>query len=109
MANLKNAIRELTVGRNIPYKTTEIEYQGQKVIFKQPSQKVRRELFEKASKGDKVDLVALQVWTVIALTYDEEGNKVFDEADFDVIMEQPAGGFIEVFAEKAVELLGNGE
>lgn len=109
MASLKDTIRNLTVGKKVDYKTVEMEYEGYKVVFKQPSQKIRRELFEKATKGEKVDLVALQVWTVIALTYDTEGNKVFDDADFDTIMNQPAGGFIDLFAEKAIELLGNGD
>lgn len=108
MTSLKDSIRNLTVGRKAEYRTIEIDYEGQKVVFKQPSQKVRRELFEKSTNGEKVDLVALQVWTVIALTHDSDGNKVFDDTDFDAIMNQPAGGFVDTFSEKALELLGNG-
>lgn len=108
MTKLKDTIRSLTVGKAAQYKTVEIDYEGSKVVFKQPSQKVRRDIFEKSTNGDKADLVALQVWTVIYLTYDADGNKVFDDSDFDSIMNQPSGGFVELFAEKALELLGNG-
>ena len=106
--SLKESIRELTVGSKIDYKSVEMDYNGETVVFKQPAQKVRRDIIEKSTKEDgNIDTVSLQVWTVIYLTYDQEGNRVFSEADYDVFMNQPVGSFVDKFAEKAMSLLGN--
>lgn len=108
--SLKDNIREITVGSKINYKTKEFDYEGNKVIFKQPTQKTRRDIIEKSTNDNgNIDSVSLQVWTVIYLTYDEEGNKVFSEADYDVFMNQPVGSFIDKFADQAMDLLGNQE
>ena len=106
--SLKDTIRQSTIGAKAEYKTKEFTYNGEKVIFKQPSQKVRRDIIEKSTKSDgNVDTVALQTWCVIYLTYDEKDQKVFEQADFDLFMEQPVGSFVDKFAEIAIDLMGN--
>ena len=107
--SLKDNLRQLTVGRKNEFKTIEMDYEGEVVVFKQPSLKLRKSIVEKSFVNDKVDGISLQVWSVIYLTYDAEGNRVFDEADFEALMEKPAGSFVDVFAEQATKLLGNGE
>lgn len=108
--SLKDDIRKITVGSKIEYKTKEFDYNGHKVVFKQPTQKTRRDIIEKSTNDNgNIDSVSLQVWSVIYLTYDEEGNKVFSDADFDVFMQQPSGSFVDKFAEEAMDLLGNQE
>lgn len=105
--SLKDAIRKATVGSKAEYKTTEIEFEGQKVVFRQPSLKQRKDLIEKSVVNKEIDGVSMQVWSVIYLTYDEQGNRVFDEADYDALMNKPAGGFVDLFSEHALKLLGN--
>ena len=108
--SLKDTIRQATIGVKAEYKTKEITYNGEKVVFKQPSQKVRRDIIEKSTKPDgNIDSVALQSWCVIYLTYDEKDQKVFSEGDFDTLMENPVGSFVDKFAEVAIELMGNPE
>lgn len=106
---MKDSIRKLTLGKKTEFRTVEFDYEGTKVVFRQPSLGDRKKLVAKATTNGELDSVAFQVWTVIYLTYDEEGNRVFDETDFDSMMEQPAGGFVDKFAEQAVGLLGNSQ
>jgi len=105
--SLKDDIRKLTVGSKTEYKTTEITFEGQKVMFKQPSLRQRKDLIEKSVVNKEIDGVAMQVWAVIFLTHDSEGNRVFDEADYDSLMNKPAGSFVDTFSEHALKLLGN--
>lgn len=107
--SLKDNLRKLTVGSKNEYKTIEIDYKGETVVFKQPSLKQRKTLINKSLDNKEVDGVALQVWSIIYLTYDTEGNRVFDDTDFDSLMEKPAGSFVDTFGESALKLLGNME
>lgn len=108
--SLKDNLRNLTVGSKSEYKTIEIDYQGETVVFKQPSLRQRKDIINKSIGDNKeVDGVSLQVWALIALSHDAEGNKVFDEADYEALMEKPAGSFVDIFGENALKLLGNME
>lgn len=107
--SLKDDLRKLTVGSKSEYKTIEIDFQGQTVVFRQASLRDRKNIIGKSVENKEVDGVALQVWAIIFLTYDAEGNLVFDETDFDALMEKPAGSFVDTFAEHAMKLLGNME
>lgn len=107
--SLRDNLRKITVGSKNEYKTLEMDYEGEKVVFKQPSLRQRKDLIERSVINKEVDGVALQAWSVIYLTYDTEGNRVFDDADFDTFMNKPSGSFVDVFAEKAMSLLGNTE
>lgn len=107
--SLKDNIRKATVGSKSEYKTIEIDYKGETVVFRQASLKDRKNILNKSVENKEVDGVALQVWAIIYLTYDAEGNRVFDETDVDALMEKPAGSFVDTFAEHALKLLGNME
>lgn len=102
-------IREKTIGRPVQYKTRDIEYEGEKVVFRQPSQKIRKNLVKQATKNGDFDAIDFQVRLVIALTEDDKGKKVFEDTDYDSLMDQPSGGFLELFAEECMLLLGNGQ
>lgn len=99
-------IRELTVGSKIVYETAEMTYDGEKVIFKQPSRREYRDLLKKATVDGELDVVSFQIWLVIFTTHDEEGNRVFSEEDFAMMIKMPPGGFIDKFAEVSSTLLG---
>ena len=107
--SLRDDLRKLTVGSKSEYRTTEIDYRGQKVVFKQPSLKLRKEILNRSVVDKEIDGVSVQVWSVIYLTQDAEGNRLFDDADYESFMEKPAGGFVDTFSEHAMALLGNDE
>jgi len=101
-------LRDLTIGSKSEYKTIEIDYKGEKVVFRQPSLRQRKDIITKSVGDDKeIDGVAMQVWSVIELTHDADGKRVFTPEDFDSLMEKPAGSFVDTFAESAMKLLGN--
>lgn len=103
--SIKN-IRNLTIGKKAEFKTKEIIYEGETITFKQPSLKERRDIIDASSNGDKLDTVSLQINSVITLTYDVEGNQVFSREDYDVLLSQPSGGFLDKFSEECLKLLG---
>lgn len=104
----KADIRKLTADAKVEFKTKTYDYNGTTVVFKQPSQGQREEIIELSTKEDgRLSPVDFNIWAVIELTYDEEGNKVFGKADYDSFRNKPSGGFIEEFAEQALELMGN--
>lgn len=108
--SLKDDLRKLTVGSKSEYKTIQIDFKGSVVVFKQPSLRQRKDIITKSVGEDReIDGVSMQVWSVIYLTHDSEGNRVFDETDYDSLMEKPAGSFVDTFAESAMKLLGNME
>ena len=107
---IRSAIRKATIDSKVEYKTSTIDFQGEQITFKQPSQKVRQEIISKSvNDKDRIDPVLFNVYAVIYLTYDSEGEKVFSEADVDNFLNHPAGGFIDKFAEEATKLMGNTE
>ncbi len=50
-----------------------------------------RDLTRRARKGDEIEVDRYQALTLIASVYDEKGERVFDDADLDVILAAPAG------------------
>lgn len=103
-------LRDLTIGSKSEYKTIEIDYKGEKVVFKQPSLRQRKDIITKSVGADReIDGVAMQVWSVIYLTHGDDGKPVFTSEDYDSLMEKPAGSFVDTFAEHAMKLLGNME
>lgn len=105
--SLKDSIRKATVGAKKNFRTTELDFEGNKVMFKQLSQRERKELIGrcKDESGD-IDGIELQIWSVIYMTRDPEtGETVYTEDDYESLNEQPAGGFVEKFAEAAIALM----
>ena len=107
---LKNEIRKATVDAKVEFKKKTLDYKGNTVVFKQPTQKMRREIVDKAvDENGKVDPIMFNIWSVIYLTYDEEDNPVFSAADEEGLAQQPSGGFVDTFAEYATSLMGNSQ
>jgi hypothetical protein len=89
-----------------------------------PSLKARSRIYERAgamnaAKPGKakegVDIAALQVATVIQCCYEPQSEdeaqqglppvRIFDDGDFEALMEQEAGGLIDKLAEVAMKML----
>lgn len=111
MSKFRDAIRKATIGAQKNFKKVVHEYEGQKVEFRALTVADRDKIREKATdeKGN-IKGAAFQVWAIIFMTYEPDtDNRVFEEADYDNLMAQPAGGFVDEFAEKALKLLGGEE
>ena len=108
MANsVRDQIRAATLGAKTQFKRKQFDYNGVDVEFRQPNLKERKVLINKAkdSKGD-FDLTEFLVWSVITNTYVPGTNeKVFSAEDYDAMMEQTGGSFVEKFGNEIAELM----
>jgi len=100
-------IRAVTLGAKTQFKKKVFNYNGVDVEFRQPNLKERKVLLNKAkdAKGD-FDLTEFLVWSVITNTYVPGTNqKVFTPEDYDAMMEQNGGSFVEVFGNEIAALM----
>lgn len=105
--NVRDAIRQKTVGAKAQFRTKVVEYEGLEVEFRQPNLRDRKALIAR-SRGEsgEFDAVEFQVWAVILNTYVAGTNElVFEDTDYEVIMNSPSGGFVDIFAAEIAELL----
>lgn len=111
VVSIKDRIRAKTVGKTSDFKVTEIDYEGEKVAFRQPNLRERQQLLNKAKDGKgEFDYIKFSVYSVIYCTYVPDlSERVFDEADFDTMMESNTGGFIDVFGKQVAEILNTAE
>jgi len=105
--SIRDSIRSATVGSKAEFKKEIVEFNGRKVEIRQPSVKVRRELFKRCMDDQgRVDSMDFLVWAVIYNTYvPGTDERVYDEEDYDAFISKPAGGFMDKFGEVASKLM----
>lgn len=105
--SVKANLIQATIGAKKEFKRTSLEYGDETFEFIQPSLKERKEIIKRVrGKDGNVDEIGLMVEAIIALTVVPGTNeRVFDESHRDSMMDQPAGGFVDIFAEKALSML----
>ena len=105
--SLRDQIRTATLGSGAKFKSEVVEYNGIEVEIRQPSVKVRTELFNKCmDENGRVKMTEFLVWAMIYNTFVPNTEElVFEEEDYDSLMARPAGGFLDKFGNKASELL----
>lgn len=108
----RDEIRSATVGSKKNFRKETLLYNGMEIEFRQPTVRLRKEIHDKSqvegkeNDVSKVDIWAYMVWSVIFCSFVPKTNeKVFEEGDFENLMEQPAGGFVDEFSTKISELL----
>lgn len=105
--SVRDKIRAATLGKPVQFKSKVFDYEGIDVEFRQPNLKDRQLLINKARKADgELDFVEFLVWSVIANTYvPETSEKVFDDADYDVMIKQNSGSFVDQFGTEIASLM----
>ncbi|AHX01190.1 hypothetical protein M316_0125 [Nitrincola phage 1M3-16] len=105
--SIRDKIRSATVGKQAKFRSKIFNYEGVDVEFRQPSIKAKKILIERSKgKDGEFDMVNFLVWAVIANTYVPETNElVFDDTDYDVLVEQPTGSFVDKFGAEIAELM----
>lgn len=101
-------LRAITVGAKKEFASDTVEYGGAEFEVRQPSLKQRNDLLSRCrdARGD-VDPTSLMVNIVIMCTYDpESGEKVFDDTDYEAMVESPPGTYVDVIGAKALEVAG---
>lgn len=113
--NVKDKLRNLTVGQAPKFRHEIINIEGEDFEIRQPSMKVKSELLRKSKmhfggkeseQTEKLDFLALQVWSVIYCTYVPGTDEVvFTGADFEALSAQPAGSFVDKIATITTQLM----
>jgi len=128
----KDRLRSLTIGRKVQFVTKVIDYyppiykdrldkkgnvlgvelkgnekESVKVEVRQPSIKVRNELIKRCmDKDGNMDNMEFMVQSAILLVYDpDSGEPLFTKEDYDSLISQPSGGFVDQFSAEAMGLL----
>lgn len=106
--SLKDVLRKVTVGAAKKFKKVKFEYEGNTFEFRSLTVRERDEIREKATDGKgNIQGAVFQVWAIIYMTYvPDTDEKVFEEGDYESLMSQPAGGFVDALASEALKLLG---
>jgi hypothetical protein len=111
--SLRDKLRAKTVGAKKEFRQTEVTWDGETFIVKQPTVAQRAYIMSKAKAQsafgkddpDRMDLGELMVWAAIHCTYTPDGEKVFEESDHDSLIEQPSGSFVDEFGSAALGLM----
>ncbi len=57
-----------------------------------------RDLTRRSRKGDEIEIDRYQALMLVASVFDDKGERVFDDADLDVILNAPAGRLTALIA-----------
>ena len=100
-------IRNATIGSKPDFKSETVEHGNAEVEIRQLTVGDRNKLLEQAKGKDGIDGLKLQVYAVIMTAHDPEtGEKVFGPEDYDSLVSQPSGGFVDTFSNVAFRVLG---
>lgn len=102
----KTDIRNKTLGAKSIFKSKIVTYEGEEIEIKQPSVKDRMSMFNNSSKDGNVDPLRFQILAMIELCYvPGTGEKVFEMADYDSIINSPTNSFVDVLSTEAVKMM----
>ena len=103
----RDELRSAILGAAPKFAKEEVEVNGKVFEVRQPTNKARRDLFKQAvDDSGKIDMLEFLIWAVIYNTYDpKSGEKVFEDTDYDVFANMPAGGMLDKLGEAASKLL----
>lgn len=103
----RDTLRSAVLGKKPTFRSEIVEYEGEKFEIRQPTNKARRDLFKKATdESGKIDMMDFVMWAVIYNTYEPgTDTTVFEESDYDVLANLPAGGVVDKLGEVASKLL----
>jgi hypothetical protein len=97
-------LRAATVGAKIELQSEIVEFKGLKYELRQPSLRERKQLRQKIFNEDgTVDVFEAMIWLTIWQTYIPGTNeRVFDEVDYEMFLNNPSGSFVDDFGTKIV-------
>lgn len=109
--SLRDAIRAKVLGTPAVRRSVTIEHDGMKFVLLAPTISQRSALVKSVgmvagADPSKIDPFLLMVNAIIEVTHDEAGARVFEPADREVLLNQPAGtGIVDVLGEAAMSIL----
>lgn len=107
----RDAIRTALFSGAPQFRSEVVKINGVEVEVRQPSIRVRRELFNKCTDAQgNIDANEFLVWSIIKNTYKPgtRATRVFEEGDYEQLMNQPTGGWVDQLID-AMSRLSNPE
>ena len=103
----RNALRSAILGSTPAFRKEIVTFEGNEYEVRQTTRKIRGELFKKCTKENgQMDALEMLLWGAIFCTFEPGSNeRVFEEADYAVLSEQPTGGIVDKLGKVAMELL----
>jgi len=112
-----SSLRDLVLGSK--GRSAEVVISGRAFTVREPSWRVRKEFLEiagmtkldaggaaKANEGvDVAKMTEALVYLVVACTYNEDGSKVFSDADKSLLLDLPPSGALKQLADAAQKLM----
>ena len=110
--SLRDKLRAKTLGSSKRKEET-VEIDGDTFIVRQPTVAERALILRKSGatsgEADKVDIAEMQVWAVIQCVYTPDGERVFEEADYEALRNAPTGSYVDKLAAEALRLMNVAE
>ena len=106
----REALRKATLGTKRTVKKEIVKLNDLEFEIRQPTILERANLRKKCvtieDGREVINVFDFLVWSVIENTYvPETDERVFDAADYDTLMQNPSGGFMDKFGEIASNLM----
>jgi hypothetical protein len=102
----RDKLRSKTVGAKKNFRSEIVTVDGEEVEVRQLSVRDRLDVYNRSTKNGTLDPLQFQIWAVIATVY-VPGTKerLFEDADYDSLIDQPTGSFVDKLSEAAVNML----
>lgn len=102
----RDKLRSKTVGKAKNFRSKIETIDGDEYEVRQLSVKDRMTVYNKATKNGVLDPLQFQIWAVISTCFVPGTNeKLFDDTDYESLINQPTGGFLDQLSEAAVLML----
>lgn len=100
----REQILETIQNETISKKKVECEYKGKKIVcwVYEPSIEDRITLIEKKAISD---LLKFGLWCAILLTKDEQGKRIFQDEDYDLIVKQKESKFFMLLMQESANMI----
>ncbi|MFW5903055.1 MAG: hypothetical protein ACOCTT_04155 [archaeon] len=113
MSEIKNKLREITVGKSPEFKSEIVEIDGQEFEMREPSVGTRGKIisgsgisFSQDGVDNDMNISQMQILVVVYCTYvPDTDEQVFSEKDIPMLLEQPAGSFVDKLAQVGMRLM----
>ncbi len=111
----RDKLRAASVGAKKNFRNQIVEWGDVEFEVRQPTVGAKSEIMRKARVPmtdnpeeaiGKIDYAAMQAWSVIFCTFvPGTDERLFDDTDFNSIIDSPSGGYVEKLGRAAMELL----
>lgn len=106
--SVRDKLRSKTVGAAKNFRKQIETVDGEDFEVRQLSVRDRMDVYNKATKNSVLDPLQFQIWAVISTVFvPGTDERVFEDTDYESLVKQPTGSFVDKLSEVAVSMLGS--